>query len=212
MYGELRPRAPFSTHAAALSTTALVLGLVGLGLMAGLAAPVVVRLTQPTILITPPEPKAEAERPPIDPGETIAPLTTTPHELPDDVTWDEVVAPAAPDSSAPALDVGASIAPATAAVVASLAPPRLLAREAPPYPPQAERAGAEGISALELCINAAGRVTSVRLTAGAGHPALDRAALDWARQARFAPAHRAGTPEAVCGYSLDYQWRIERGR
>src|SRR5215471_9757701 len=77
------------------------------------------------------------------------------------------------------------------------APPVPLARIAPTYPPDAERAGVAGDVILLLTVDPEGTVTDVAVEAGL--PAgLTEAAVGAARAARFRPAlDRTGHPMAV---------------
>jgi len=102
-------------------------------------------------------------------------------------------------------------------VEAKVAPPRALVRVGakllpaapPPYPAADVRKGNEGISRLEVCLDARGGVTSASLSRSSGHASLDQAALKWVREAKFAPAKTDGAPQAVCGHSVDYEWSLK---
>jgi protein TonB len=77
-------------------------------------------------------------------------------------------------------------------------PPKLLRRPPPDYPTEAVMAGIEGMVVIELAISEAGEPTDVRVVESI--PALDAAALENARQWRFAPALKDGTPVKAVVY------------
>lgn len=54
-----------------------------------------------------------------------------------------------------------------------------------------------GLAVLRIHITRDGRVDSVALQRSAGHPALDSAAVAGARQLRYSPARRGGSPVDV---------------
>jgi len=66
---------------------------------------------------------------------------------------------------------------------------------APFYPPDAMRAGVEGVVRLSVTISADGRVKAARVIQSV--PALDQAALDAARQWTFRPGTKDGKPVDV---------------
>jgi TonB family protein len=67
----------------------------------------------------------------------------------------------------------------------------------PPYPESARRLGIQGVAQLRFEVLPTGRVGSVLVDRSAGHPDLDRAAVDAVRQWRFEPARRGSEPVAV---------------
>jgi protein TonB len=67
----------------------------------------------------------------------------------------------------------------------------------PAYPESARRLGIQGVAQLRFEVLATGRVGSVLVDRSAGHPDLDRAAVDAIRQWRFEPARRGSDPVAV---------------
>jgi protein TonB len=93
----------------------------------------------------------------------------------------------------------ATVRPLAAAVVAAArlsAQPRPLELPRIEYPVDARKAGAEGRVVLVLGIDAQGKVASVRVL-DAPSPLLAAAALEGARQFRFAPALLEGAPVAT---------------
>ncbi|OYX48250.1 MAG: hypothetical protein B7Y90_11435 [Alphaproteobacteria bacterium 32-64-14] len=85
---------------------------------------------------------------------------------------------------------------------------KLLPAAAPPYPAADVRKGNEGTTRLNVCLDARGRVTSASVAGSSEHASLDQAALKWVREAKFTPAKVDGAPEAVCGHSVDYEWKL----
>ncbi|HJR05904.1 MAG TPA: energy transducer TonB [Pyrinomonadaceae bacterium] len=67
----------------------------------------------------------------------------------------------------------------------------------PKYPPIAKAAGAQGPVSVQIVINEAGDVESAK--AVAGHPLLQQAAVDAAREWRFSPTKLSGNPVKVAG-------------
>jgi len=91
--------------------------------------------------------------------------------------------------------------------------PRIDASTAlPAYPEAAVKKEETGVTTLESCVTVEGRMVDVKLAQSSGSVALDSATLAWAQTAKFAPAEFNGQPMAVCGYRLDYEWRVTEGR
>lgn len=82
----------------------------------------------------------------------------------------------------------------------------------PKYPASALRAGDAGTTTIESCVTVDGRLADVRLAQSSGSVALDSATLAWAQTAKFMPAEFNGQPMAVCGWRLDYQWKMDDER
>ena len=82
----------------------------------------------------------------------------------------------------------------------------------PAYPEAAARNEETGTTTLESCVTVEGRMVDVRLARSSGSVTLDSATLAWAQTAKFAPAEFNGQPMAVCGYRLDYEWRVTEKR
>jgi TonB family protein len=98
----------------------------------------------------------------------------------------------------------------------SNSPPGLTARPAraksdnlPVYPAESARRGESGTTALTLCVTADGRLVDVKVARSSGFARLDEATVEWARTARFTPALINGDPVNICGYSLDYDWKLD---
>jgi TonB family protein len=86
------------------------------------------------------------------------------------------------------------------AIDASVSPPK--------YPEAAARHGESGITTLESCITIEGRMVDVKLARSSGSVTLDSATLAWAQTAKMTPAEFNDQPMAVCGWQLDYEWRM----
>ena len=82
----------------------------------------------------------------------------------------------------------------------------------PTYPEAAVKKEETGVTTLESCVTVEGRMVDVKLARSSGSVALDSATLAWAQTAKFAPAEFNGQPMAVCGYRLDYEWRVTENR
>ena len=67
----------------------------------------------------------------------------------------------------------------------------------PRYPESARRQGVEGTVLLKMRITEQGRVEDVQVERSAGHPDLDRSAMEAVQRWRFEPARRSGEPVAV---------------
>ncbi len=161
-------------------------------------------------LITPPPPPPveipeppkvevvkEVEAPPAPPEIVVADIEVFPEELP------AIVAPVSDPIPQPdPAPVMAPPAPQTRSA------PKLLASQKPDYPSAAIRAGEQGTTQLEVCVNAGGRVTSVAVARSSGSKRLDDAAAKWIRGERFQPARINGSAQDVCGHSVYYEWSL----
>lgn len=213
MYGALRTRATNSTHLVGVTTAILITTLAGYALSSGFAMDLA-RVIEKPITFTP------------LPEETLPddPLKTTDLAM-SDTTLIETPLPLAPnieftarpdvitgtttrvDDTPPVTNVGVTPPPK-----AIRTRPALLPQEAPPYPPSAIRSQSQGVSTLEICVDARGRITSATLASSSGHTVLDNAALKWVRSARFTPAKLDGVARSVCGHTVAYAWNLEDAR
>lgn len=82
----------------------------------------------------------------------------------------------------------------------------------PKYPDSAMRSGDSGTTTLESCVTVDGHLADVKLAQSSGSVVLDSATLAWAQTAKFVPAEFNGQTMAVCGWRLDYQWRVQETR
>ncbi len=80
----------------------------------------------------------------------------------------------------------------------------------PRYPESARRQGIEGEALLRFQVLATGRVASVSVVRSAGHPDLDRAAVEAVQAWRFEPARRGKEPVAVW-VTLPVRFRLQGG-
>jgi TonB family protein len=78
----------------------------------------------------------------------------------------------------------------------------------PEYPAAAVRDEISGVTTLETCVTATGRLMNPRIAQSSGSEILDAATLAWAQIATFQPAEINGEPFAICGYRFDQQWRV----
>jgi TonB family protein len=78
----------------------------------------------------------------------------------------------------------------------------------PKYPPIAKAAGAQGPVSVQIVINEAGDVESAK--AIAGHPLLQQAAVDAAREWRFSPTKLSGNPVKVAG-TISFVFALPKG-
>lgn len=213
MYGALRTRANNSTHLAGVTTAALITALAGYALANGFAMDLA-RIIETPITFTP-LPEETLSDQPMDKKELVmsdTPRIETPLPLGPTVEfkWDpEVITGTTTRATDPGPATNANATPAPKPVRSR---PSLLSRETPSYPPSAIRTNSEGISTLDVCVDAKGRVTSATIISGSGHAVLDNAALKWVRSARFSPGKLDGAPQSVCGHTIVYEWKLEDAR
>ncbi|HEY4441301.1 MAG TPA: energy transducer TonB [Candidatus Elarobacter sp.] len=77
------------------------------------------------------------------------------------------------------------------------APARPLAAIRPPFPPEARSVNATGVVELALDVDETGTVAGAAISRSSGFAPLDRAALETAKRAKFAPATYACHPVAT---------------
>jgi len=117
--------------------------------------------------------------------------------------------PATPVSSAAVSERPAFFVPWNANMPGMTRRPRIDSASAlPAYPEAARRQEEEGVTTIDACVTADGRMVDVKLAESSGSVTLDSAALAWARTAKFEPALFNGEPMAVCGYRLSHEWRV----
>ena len=120
-----------------------------------------------------------------------------------DVPGDDTATTPRPEPAAPS-----TRAPARPALPDREAEP--IARLQPTYPPEAFRAGEEGIVLVRAEIDASGMPSQVEVANGSGSRELDRAAVEAVRKWRFEPAVRNGkrvasTVQVPVDFKLDRQ-------
>ena len=157
-------------------------------------APPVTPIPPPPLVAAPPPP---ASVPPVTSAAPPTPPSTSPREP-------FAAAAAEPAGTTAELSAGAPKATTVAPppVVAAL-PDGAVTRTVTPsggyqvhpsYPSTARRLGIEGTSLLRVFVGADGRVTDIEVDQSAGHPDLDRAAIDAVRRWKFEPGRRGSEP------------------
>ncbi len=210
MYEAVRQRAPNSSQIAGAATTVLVTMLAGYALSNGLGARLVEVFDPPMVVASlPPVPEKQdpVERTPLD---TTAPLTVPePDWIPEKFVYDDttLVVTKAPETG---VDPRPPVVGPTAKAVRLS--PKLRPGDKPLYPAASVRAQEQGVTGLQVCIDARGRVTSASLASTSGHVRLDEAALKWVRDARFKPGSVDGAAQAMCGHNVFYEWKLEDAR
>jgi periplasmic protein TonB len=207
MYASPQQSSP-ATRVVGVSAAVLITALMGYALATGMAQDVVRKIeTVTTMTILTPEvevpepvveekPKIEVETPPIE--KLIVPEPKfMPDELPPILA--EVTPVLPPVESAP-------IGPASGSNISS---PKLRNANPPPYPPASIRAQEQGITHLQICVSAQGRVTDASVIKSSGYSRLDDAAAKWVRSARFTPGTVGGVAQNMCGHEILYQWDLK---
>lgn len=151
----------------------------------------------------PPPPASSMAVAPTPPEPTPLPSTPSPAPPPVPSPPRERVALAATEPSAASAELSAvpKAAPVVAPppTVANASPDAAVTRSATPsggyqvrpsYPSTARRLGIEGTSLLRVYVASDGRVTEIEVDQSAGHPDLDRAAVDAVRRWKFEPGRR----------------------
>lgn len=211
MYGAMRNRASNSSQLAGLSIAALVTVLAGYGLANGFGQ-TIIRMIETPITFTPlPDPVVPDE--PIERTLDLGVETLSP---PPSLTGPDIVFTPIDDTPRIAAtprvegtDTGTSSAPRVAPTPAPVrSRPILLPQSPPDYPRSSIRANEQGVSTLDVCVDARGRVTSATLANSSGHATLDSAALKWVRTARFTPGKLDGVAQSVCGHTVVYEWNL----
>lgn len=214
MYGAMRTRAPASTKIAGISAAIVMTAAVGAALANGFAIGVV-KMIEPTITFTPmPEEERQPEKPPeqnlfTDDQITLDMPAPLPPDIPFEARKDVIIGePGEVKRDDPRIvKTGAAVVPAPLRIS-----PKIFPGESPIYPAAELRKGNQGVSTLEVCVSANGRVTSATLANSSGHPGLDNAALKWVRTARFTPGKLDGVPQATCGHDVVYEWNLKSAR
>ena len=125
------------------------------------------------------------------------PSVPAPARVPAPVPVPQPAAPAPAAAGHPGRQAHIAAGPVSGAASPGLAGgPRLAANIHPVYPPGARRRGEEGIVAVRAAVTAAGKAETAAVVSSSGYPALDQAALDAVRRARFIPASDGWTPVA----------------
>jgi protein TonB len=165
------------------------------------------------VILTPPPPPPPVEEPE-PPKVDVPPAEAPPPELvAPDIPFEVTVPPVITAPVAEFVPVPDPVAVAPAPVAGSnRSAPKLRAGDKPDYPVASVRAGEQGTTSLEVCVSAAGRVTSVSVTESSGHQRLDDAAARWLRNERFTPGSIGGVAQSMCGHNVVYEWNLKDAR
>ncbi len=124
-------------------------------------------------------------------------------------------APAAPPSPGMAATVRAAASAPEGAEVAFAYRPDPTPHDCfhPPYPPEAARAGAQGLTTLSLSISSTGQVTRIGLKHSAGdspaHKLLDQAAVDAIASCPIAAARDQHDRPIAAVTEITFTWQLE---
>lgn len=210
MYEAVRQRAPNSSQIAGAATTVLATMLAGYALSNGLGARLVEVFDPPMVVASLPPAREDVVPPETLPLDTTAPLAVPePDWRPEKFVYDDttLVVTKGPETG---VDPRPPVAGPTAKTVRIS--PKLRPGDKPPYPAPSVRAQEQGVTGLQVCVDARGRVSSASLASTSGHVRLDEAALKWVREARFTPSSVDGVAQAMCGHSVFYEWKLEDAR
>ncbi|HPN05611.1 MAG TPA: energy transducer TonB [Hyphomonadaceae bacterium] len=214
MYGAMRNRASNSSQLAGLSIAALITALAGVALANGFGQ-TIIRMIEIPITFTPLPDEVLPDNPVertldmdvVSLDMPLPPLPPIPNWVPEDVPPVVTLPPV--ERTGPATGTGASVVPSLAPVRSR---PVLLKQSPPDYPASAIRANEQGNSAISVCVDARGRVSSASLANSSGSTTLDNAALKWVRNARFTPGKLDGVAQSVCGHTVVYEWNLADAR
>ncbi len=76
------------------------------------------------------------------------------------------------------------------------------------YPPASRKAGEEGLTTVEACLDDRGKVLRTAIVESSGFPGLDDAALKMMTALPMKPATFNGKAVASCGYMLSVGWKL----
>ena len=117
------------------------------------------------------------------------PKPQPPQPKPQQATPAAPVAPSAPPAAAPVQAAAPKTVPASQ--LTYINPPN------PTYPARSRRAGEKGSVTIRVLVDGAGQPTQASVEASSGHAALDEAALNAVKAARFRPYAESGIPQPV---------------
>jgi len=209
MYEAVRQRAPNSTQVAGAATTVLVTMLAGYALSNGLGARFVEAVMPETFFTIVPPTEDTPEPVERQTLETDVPLTVPKPDVPLPLFEADKPSPIVVAEGPTIEPRRPVVGPAAKTVRIS---PKLRPGDKPPYPAPSVRAQEQGVTGLQVCVDARGRVTSASLASTSGHVRLDEAALKWVRDARFTPGSVDGAAQAMCGHNVFYDWKLEDAR
>lgn len=213
MYEAVRPRAPSSTKIVGASTAVLITALMGYALTSGLAIDIVRAIQTETVMARlPPPPKKPPETAETFKVEDLSSLYVPPviQDLPVfDIDKPSPITGVAGPAPGPGAGSGSGSLVKAAVAAPVRVTPKLVSPDEPVYPPASRREHEEGTTGLEVCVGVNGRVTSASVATSSGFARLDDAALTWVKRARFRPGTVGGTPQAMCGHRIFYEWHFE---
>ncbi len=209
MYGSIQKTGPTS-KLVGVSTAAIMMFVAGWAFTAGVVRDMVQR-NEPTVMVLYDAPDIVDTPAPefIEPEVALdVPIPEAPPliPVPPEFVSDEppvMVAAAEPEPA-----VTGPVGPTTVVGGSPDTRPRLRAGDKPVYPVASIRAQEQGVSGIEVCVGANGRVTSASLARSSGFARLDEAAMRWVRQARFTPGTISGSPSPMCGHEVYYEWNL----
>jgi len=143
-------------------------------------------------------PSHPAPAPPSQPPPASAPLPESPAPTPAPAPPHPSVAENKPATPAPAAEAAAASSGKDTVTLHAdagalpTAEPDYLSNPAPVYPDEARRHRQEGVVLLDVTVGEDGRVESLAIATGSGHPLLDQSALKTVREWRFKPATLGG--------------------
>jgi TonB family protein len=105
--------------------------------------------------------------------------------------------------------VNAGVAPKQSQIDGGTISGKAIKKVQPDYPPVARAAGAQGEVTVEVVVNEDGNIESAK--AISGHPLLQQAAVDAARQWQFKPTQLEGKPVKVRG-RISFVFSMEKGQ
>lgn len=195
-------------HAVAL---ALILNIPGKTQPTIPAAPLYVRLIEPTVAQPEPmpvQPKPVAPQPPKLKPAPAPRIQATSQPVPQPAPIEETRRPepiepprVEPVRAEPTPQPAPTPAPVEAPRPAPPLPviqPRFnadyLDNPKPPYPSISRRMGEEGVVQLRVSVDASGNVQQIEIHRGSGYPRLDQSALQTVRRWRFVPARQGNQP------------------
>jgi TonB family protein len=197
----------------AVAAVALTVGFGGVFAAMNLSAEKQKAVSSELVMIEPPPPPVIEEPPPkievAEVEDTPAPPEPPPLVAPEiEFVPEEIPVITAPVADPVPVPEPVPVVPAPAPVAQSRSAPKLLASDKPDYPSASRRAGEQGTTQLDVCINANGRVSSVSVSKSSGYARLDEAAAKWIRGERFQPAKVNGAAQDVCGHKVFYEWNL----
>lgn len=145
-------------------------------------------MVQPPPFIPPPEVAVQIQ------VQTNAIQTVTNERPPAEIP--PVMAPPAPVAAVPSTKAGFD-------------PKRPIRSNADYYPAASIRAEEEGVTTVDIYIDAEGRVTDARIKNSSGFERLDEATLKYVKTWRMKPATKAGVPEGSW-VTIPVRWKLER--